>query len=89
MIRMMCVIRLVDWVLTDVFCDRVGVAVKTEDLNSKLFVVVWSYVEISIPKSVRLWKLKKLRKEESTNDIAGRMHKEEFRVTWLKKRGCI
>lgn len=62
MIRMMCVIRLVDWVLTDVFCDRVGVAVKTEDLNSKMFVVVWSYVETSIPKSVRLWKLKKLRK---------------------------
>ena len=32
MIKMMCGIRLVDSVLTDVLCDRVGVVVKIEDM---------------------------------------------------------
>ena len=32
MIRMMCEVRLVDRVLTDVLCERVGVAVKIEDM---------------------------------------------------------
>ena len=32
MIRMMCVVRLIDRMLTDVFRDRVGVVVKIEDL---------------------------------------------------------
>ena len=32
MIRMMCVVRLVDRMLTDVLRDRVGVVVKIEDL---------------------------------------------------------
>ena len=40
MIRMMCEVRLVDRVLTDVLRDRLGV-VKIED-NSKLSAVVWS-----------------------------------------------
>ena len=41
MIRMMCEVRLVDRVLTDVLRDRL-VVVKIED-NSKLSAVVWSY----------------------------------------------
>ena len=32
MIRMMCGVRLVDRVSTDVFCDRVGVVVKIENM---------------------------------------------------------
>ena len=32
MIRMMCGVRLVDRVSTDVLCDRVSVVVKTEDM---------------------------------------------------------
>ena len=32
MIKMMCGIRLVNSVLTDVLCDRVGVVVKIEDM---------------------------------------------------------
>ena len=32
MIRMMCAVRLVDRVSTDVLCDRLGVAVKNEDV---------------------------------------------------------
>ena len=41
-IRMMCGVRLVNRVSTDVFCDRVGVVVKIEENdNSKPSAVVW------------------------------------------------
>ena len=43
MIRMMCGVRLVDRVSTDVLCDRVSVVVKTEDMiTQSRFAVVWS-----------------------------------------------
>ena len=56
MIRMICGVRLVDRVSTDVLCNRVGVVVKIEDMIIQSMVM--SCVETSIPKYVRLWKLK-------------------------------
>ena len=54
-IRMMCEVRLVDRVSTDILCDRVDVIVKIEDMitQSRLG---WSCVETSVHKYVRLWK---------------------------------
>ena len=60
-IKMMCGVRLVEWVSTDVLHDRIGVAVKIEDMivQNRLG---WSCMETSIPKYVRVWKLKYLGK---------------------------
>ena len=60
MIRMMCGVRLVDRVSTDVLRDMVGVVVKIEDMTIQTVCggMVMSGVETSIPKYVRLWKLK-------------------------------
>ena len=57
MIKMMCGVRLVERVSTDVLRDRMGVAVKIEDMivQNRLG---WSCMETSIPKYVRVWKLK-------------------------------
>ena len=56
MIRMICGVRLVDRVSTDVLRNRVGVVVKIEDMIIQSMVM--SCVETSSPKYVRLWKLK-------------------------------
>ena len=60
MIRMMCGVRLVDRVLTDVFWDRVGVVVKIEDMiiQSHCGSMNMSCIETSIPNYFRFWKLK-------------------------------
>ena len=60
MIWMMCGVRLVDKVLTDVFWDRVGVFVKIEDMiiQSHCGSLVMSCIETSIPNYFRFWKLK-------------------------------
>ena len=54
MIRM-CRVRLVDWVLTDALCERVGFVVKIQEIinQSRLCGVVMSCVETSIPKYVK------------------------------------
>ena len=44
MIRMMCVVRLIDRMLTDVFRDRVGVVVKIEDLIIQSCLQCYSHV---------------------------------------------
>ena len=44
MIRMMCVVRLIDRMLTDVFRDRVGVVVKIEDLIIQSYLQWYSHV---------------------------------------------
>ena len=44
MIRMMCVVRLVDRMLTDVLRDRVGVVVKIEDLIIQSYLQWYSHV---------------------------------------------
>ena len=44
MIRMMCVVRLIDRMLTDVFRDRVGVVVKIEDLIIQSCLQSYSHV---------------------------------------------
>ena len=64
MIRMMYVVRLVDRKSTDILLDRVGVVVKIKDMiiQSCCGGMVMSCAEISVPKCVRLWKLKKLGK---------------------------
>ena len=52
MIRMICVVRLVDTVLTDIFRDRVGVILEIKDMiiQSRLRCsIVLSCLEISIP----------------------------------------
>ena len=56
MIRMICGVRLVDRVSTDVLRNRVGIVVKIEDMIIQSMVM--SCVETSSPKYVRLWKLK-------------------------------
>ena len=58
MIRMMCGVRLVDRVLTDVFW--VGVVVKIEDMiiQSHCGSMNMSCIETSIPNYFRFWKLK-------------------------------
>ena len=58
MIRMSCGVRLVDRVSTDVLRDRVSVAVKIEVMIIQSRGMITSRVETSIPKYVRLWKLK-------------------------------
>ena len=59
MIRMMCEVRLIDRVLTDVLWDRVGVVVKIEDIiQSHCGSIVMSCMETLIPKYFRLCKLK-------------------------------
>ena len=58
MIRMSCGVRLVDRVSTGVLRDRVSVAVKIEDMIIQSRGMIMSHVETSIPKYVRLWKLK-------------------------------
>ena len=59
MIRMMCEVRLVDRVLTDVLWDRVGVVVKIEDIiQSHCGSIVMSCMEALILKYFRLCKLK-------------------------------
>ena len=60
MIRIMCGVRLVDKVSTDVLRDRVSVVVKIEGMiiQSRLRWYGHACVETSIPKYVRLWKLK-------------------------------
>ena len=59
MIRMMCRMRVVDRVSTDVLWDRVGVVVKIEDMIiQSCLPMVMSSVETSTPKYVRLWDLK-------------------------------
>ena len=59
MIRMMCRMRVVDRVSTDVLWDRVGVVVKIEDMIiQSCLPTVMSSVETSTPKYVRLWGLK-------------------------------
>ena len=59
-IRIMCGVGLVDRVSNDVLRDRVGVVVKIEDMiiQSRLRGTVMSCVETSIPKDMKLWKLK-------------------------------
>ena len=55
MIRMMCVMRLVDRLLTDVLQDRVGVVVKIKDIiQSFCGVIVVSSIDTSFPKYLRL-----------------------------------
>ena len=51
----MCRVRLVDWVLTDALCERVGFVVKIQEIinQSRLCGVVMSCVETSIPKYVK------------------------------------
>ena len=67
MVRMMCGVRLVDWVSTDVLRDRVGVFVKIEDMIIQSGGMVISCVETSILKYVTLWKLKQLGKGRRVN----------------------
>ena len=58
MIRMMCGVRLVDRVSTDVLCDRLGVVAKTEDVIIQSRLRWYGHIMSSIPKYVRLWNLK-------------------------------
>ena len=60
MIRMMCGVRLVNRVSTDVLRDRVGVVVKIENLIIQSRLRWYDHVMRGdiIPKYVRLWKLK-------------------------------
>ena len=55
-IRMMCVMRLVDMLLTDVLQGRVGVVVKIKDMIIQSFCggIVMSSIDISSPKYLRL-----------------------------------
>ena len=53
MIKMMCKVRLIDRVSTDVLCDRVGVVFKAVCSGK-----VMSCMGTSIPKYMRLWMLK-------------------------------
>ena len=64
MIKMMCGVRLVDRVSTDVFHDRVGVVLKIKDMIFKVVCggMVMSCVEKSFHKYVRLWESKQLGK---------------------------
>ena len=67
-IRMMYVVRLVDRKSTDILLDRVGVVVKIKDMiiQSCCGGMVMSCVEISVPKCVRLWKLKNTGKRKKS-----------------------
>ena len=62
MIGMMCMVRLVYSVSTDVFRDKVGVVVKIKDMiiQSRLGYcgMVMSSAKTSTPKYMRLWSLK-------------------------------
>ena len=59
MIRMMCRMRVVDRVSTDVLWDRAGVVVKIEDMIiQSCLPMVMSSVETLTPKYVRLWGFK-------------------------------
>ena len=55
-IRMMCVMRLVDMLLTDVLQGRVGVVVKIKDMIIQSFCggIVMSSIDTSFPKYLRL-----------------------------------
>ena len=64
MIRMMCGVRLVDRLSTDVLLDRVVVVVKIEVM---IVVMVTSSVETSTPKYVTLWNLRQLGKRKSVD----------------------
>ena len=68
MIRMMCAVRLVDRVSTDVLRDRVGVVVTIEDFIIVFYNVcsgmVMSSIKMSAPKYVRSWSMKYQGKEK-------------------------
>ena len=72
MIRMMCGVRLVDRVSTDVLPERLGVVVKIKDMIGYFIAVCSGMVVLSVETSTP-----KYQKEEgSTKDIVGRVRKE-------------
>ena len=89
MTRMICGVRVIDRVLIDVLCDRIGVFLKIEDMiiQSCLRGIIMSCVETPIHKYMRSWKLKQLGKEEGPTKEILRLCKEGFGTLWLKKRG--
>ena len=58
MIRIICGVRLVYRVSTDVFPDRVGVAVKIKDIIIQSRLRWYGHVKTSTLNYVRLWNLK-------------------------------
>ena len=90
MIRM-CGMRLVDRVSTDVLHDRVGVAVKTEDIIIQSRLQMYGHVmRGDINSQIRgVTEVETTRKRQgSTKEIVGTVRKEGFEI-WLEKRGCI
>ena len=83
MIRMMCAVRLVGRVSTDVLWDRVGVVVMIENINQSCLRRYGHFIRQDIEFEVTG------KRQGSTKEIVGRMHKEGFGTIWLEKRRCV
>ena len=81
----MCGVRLVDRVSTDVLRDRVGVAVKTEDMIIQSRLRWYGHVMRGDFKVEITGK----KEEGSTKESVGRVRKEGFGTIWLDKKGCV
>ena len=90
MIRMMCGMRVVDRLPTDVLCDRVVVVMKIDDkiIQSRLRffghaicidIDTWGYG------SWNNWE----KEEGQTKKIVGGVRKEGFGAIWLEERGYV
>ena len=89
MIKMMCEVRLVDMVSTDVLRDMVGVVVKFKDIIQNRLRwyghVMRGYIIAKIREVMEVEILGK----GSTKEIVGRVRKEGFETIWLENSGCV
>ena len=86
MIRMMCGVRLVEEVLIDVLCDRVGVVIKIEDMIIQNHLrwyghVMHGDIDSRIREVIEV-EITGKRKKGSTKEKMGRVHKEGFGTIW-------
>ena len=97
MIRMVCWVRNVDRVSTDVLQDRVGVVVKIEDMIIQSLLQLYDHVmhgdiksQICEVMEVEITeKRKKGQPRKSWEECKKKIwHKKRYKTIWLEKRGC-
>ena len=90
--RLMCGVRLIEQVSTDLLCDRVGVVVKIEGMTIQSHLWWYGHAMHGNISSQNMWVFgnwNNWEKEEgSTKEIMGSMHKG-FGTIWFEIRGCI
>ena len=74
---------------TDVLCDRVSVVVKIDDMIIHRHLRWYNHVVRGDNFQISEVMEVEITEKRSTKEIVGRVHKERFGTTWLKKRGCV